>query len=538
VRLTLWRGVLAAGLVATAGYYLLPDTVRIAAASSALFHYAAAVAVVVGIRLHRPADPWPWYLIATALLAFGTGDAIQFTSTTGDLSDLCFLAAYLALIIALLRLVRARSRGRDVPALLDALVVSTGLGVVSWQFLMFPYARDPSLSLDQKLTSIVLPLADVVLLAVLVRLWSGGGHRSAAYWLLGVSVIAMLVADSAFGVVILHGPFQPGGPIDAGYSLFLVGCAAAALHPSMSHVAVPGAPVAARRPRWRLALLGGAAILAPGVQMVEWLRGRPIEVPVVAAGSILMFLLIVARTQGLTREVTVQDERRRLLGRVLQAAEDERTRIAHDLHDGPVQQLAVLNYDVYRARKRIADLLGQVNGEALMRDLQGADEVLEGVEQGLGEETRVLRRLMSALRPPVLDNRGFAEALTEHAQRFEQEHGIAVEVGLGLDQRLPAELETVLYRIVQESLTNAAKHAKAGHVSVIVDQVDQETARLRVRDDGVGFDASNGAQLLREGHFGLAGMRERASLVGGSLEVGSLPGHGTTIEVRVPVTLP
>jgi signal transduction histidine kinase len=113
-----------------------------------------------------------------------------------------------------------------------------------------------------------------------------------------------------------------------------------------------------------------------------------------------MFLLIVSRTQGLTREVTVQDERRRLLGRVLQAAEDERTRIAHDLHDGPVQQLAVLNYDVYRARKRLGDLLGRTAAEELMEELQRTDEVLEAVEKGLGEETKVLRRLMSALRPP------------------------------------------------------------------------------------------------------------------------------------------
>jgi signal transduction histidine kinase len=538
VRITAWRGFLAAGLVATAGYYLLPDTEGVAAASSALYHYAAAVAVVVGIRLRRPADPWPWYLIGTALLAFGTGDAIQLTSPVTNLSDLCFLAAYLALTVALLRLVRARSRGRDVPALLDALVVSTGLGVVAWQFLMLPYARDPSLSLDQKLTSIVLPLADVVLLAVLVRLWSGGGQRPAAYWLLGLAVVALLAADAAFGVVILRGPFSPGGPIDAGYSLFLVGCGAAALHPSMARLAEAGPPVAARRPRARLALLGAAAVLAPGVQMVEWLRGRPIEVPVVAAGSILMFLLIVARTQGLTREVTVQDERRRLLGRVLQATEDERTRIAHDLHDGPVQQLAVLNYDVYRARKRLTDLLGQVTGDALMQGLQGTDEVLEGVEKGLGEETRVLRHLMSALRPPVLDNRGFAEALTEHAQRFEQEHRIEVDVGFGLEGRLSPELETILYRITQESMTNVAKHAKAGHVSITVDQLSEDTVRLRVRDDGVGFDASNGGQLLREGHFGLAGMGERASLVGGTLEVGSIPGHGTTVEVRLPRRLP
>jgi signal transduction histidine kinase len=129
----------------------------------------------------------------------------------------------------------------------------------------------------------------------------------------------------------------------------------------MADVAAPSPPVTARRLGPRL-LLGGAAILAPAVQMLEWLRGRPIEVPVVAAGSIVMFLLIVARTQGLTREVTLQDERRRLLGRALQAAEDERTRIAHDLHHGPVRQLAVLNYDVYRARKRIGELLGRVAG--------------------------------------------------------------------------------------------------------------------------------------------------------------------------------
>ena len=130
------------------------------------------------------------------------------TPTFGDLADACFLLAYVALTVALLRLVR--SRGRDVPALLDALVVTIGLGVVSWQFLMVPYARDPSLSLDQKLTSIVLPLADVVLLAVLVRLWSGGGQRPTTYWLLGVSVVALLAADTAFGVVTLRGPFLSG----------------------------------------------------------------------------------------------------------------------------------------------------------------------------------------------------------------------------------------------------------------------------------------------------------------------------------------
>ena len=400
MRIPAWRGFLLGGLLAAVVYFVLPDTERVASASSAVLHYAAAVAVVAGLRAHRPANPRPWYLIATALLAIGTGDSLIFTHYQ-DLADLCFLGAYVALAVALLRLVRTRSQGRDIPALLDALVVTIGLGVVSWQFLMVPSARDPSLSLDQKLTSILLPLADVVLLAVLVRLWSGGGQRPTAYWLLGLAVVALLAADTGYGVVSLQGPFRPGSSIDIGFIMFPLCCGAAALHPSMAAVAAPGTAMASRaRPRWRLALLGGAAILAPTVQMLEWLRGRPIEVPVVAAGSIVMFLLIVSRTQGLTREVTVQDERRRLLGRVLQAAEDERTRIAHDLHDGPVQQLAVLNYDVYRARKRLGDLLGRTAAEELMEELQRTDEVLEAVEKGLGEETKVLRRLMSALRPP------------------------------------------------------------------------------------------------------------------------------------------
>ena len=537
-----WRGFLVGGLIAIAVYFLLPGSEGLAAFFSAMMHLCAAAAVAFAIRRNRPVNPGPWYLIAAALMALGIGDAILLASPLRDLADLCFFAAYLALTAALVRLVRARSPDRDVPALLDALVVTIGLGVVSWQFLMVPYARDPSLSLEQKLTSVLLPLADIVLLAMLVRLWSGGGQRPLAYSLLRLSVVTLLVGDTAFGVISLQsannaGYIAPGNPLDAAFVLFPLLCGTAALHPSMIDVAAAGAPATLRRPRWRLVLLGGAAVLAPAVQLLEWLRGQPIEVPVVAAASIVMFLLIVARTQRLTREVTVQDERRRLLGRVLQAAEDERTRIAHDLHDGPVQQLAVLNYDIYRARKRLNQLLGRTEAEGLMQELQGADAVLEGVEKGLGEETRVLRHLMSALRPPVLDNRGFAEALGEHVQRFEQEHGVAVDVGLGLEERLAPELETILYRIVQEALNNVAKHARARRVTVTLDQVDGGTVRLRLDDDGVGFDASNATQLLREGHFGLAGMRERASLVGGSLEVSSAPGHGTTVEARLPSQL-
>jgi signal transduction histidine kinase len=529
-----WRRFLAGGLVAAVAYFLLPGSERVAAVGSAGFAWSAAVAVVVGVRRYRPTDRGSWWLIAAALLALGAGDVLLLASPAADLADLCFLITYVGLTVALLRLVRARRRGRDVPALLDALVISIGLGVVSWQFLMVPYAHDPSLSLDQKLTSIVLPLADILLLAVLVRLWSGGGHRPAAYWLLGLAVAALLAADTAFGVVSLRGRFLPGGPIDAGYMVFALAYGAAALHPSMAAIAAPGAPSQPRVTRWRLLLLGGAAVLAPAVQLLEWARGRAIEVPVMAAGSIAIFLLIVARTQRLTREVTVQDERRRLLGRVLHAAEDERTRIAHDLHDGPVQQLAVLSYEVHRARKRLT-AIAETATDRLVGDLHATDALLRQVERGLAEQLLALRGAMSALRPPVLDDRGFGEALRDYAQRFQHDSKIAVDLAVGLRQRLAPDLETVLYRIMQESLANVAKHARAQRVWVTVDQTEQGAARLRVHDDGVGFDAATTAQLLREGHFGLAGMRERASLVGGTLNVRSSPAGGTTVEVTLPL---
>jgi two-component system cell cycle response regulator len=149
VRVPAWRGFLAGGLVAAVGYFLLPNTEHMAALASTVFAYGSATAVAVGVRRHRPATRGPWYLLGGALVAIGTGDALLLLSAEPDLADLCFLATYVALTVGLLRLVRARSRGRDIPALLDALVVTIGLGVVSWQFLMVPYARDPSLSLDQ-----------------------------------------------------------------------------------------------------------------------------------------------------------------------------------------------------------------------------------------------------------------------------------------------------------------------------------------------------------------------------------------------------
>jgi two-component system, sensor histidine kinase len=139
---------------------------------------------------------------------------------------------------------------------------------------------------------------------------------------------------------------------------------------------------------------------------------------------------------------------------------------------------------------------------------------------------------MSELRPAVLDEQGLEVALQNQVRAFETTSGVACAVATGLKGRLAPELETVLYRVTQESLTNVGKHAGASRVTVSL-AAENGSVRLRINDDGVGFDPHVARQLLAEGHFGLAGMRERVEMVGGRLVVDSTPGQGTTVDVEM-----
>jgi signal transduction histidine kinase len=212
-----------------------------------------------------------------------------------------------------------------------------------------------------------------------------------------------------------------------------------------------------------------------------------------------------------------------MLGRVIEAQEAERARVARDLHDQIGQSLTSV-------------LLGLrlVDG-TLARDAPELDdartrtaEVRALVAQALDE----VRRLAFDLRPTVLDDVGLVAALRRLARAHTEHDGVPVEVtlvGLDDDTRLPPEIETVVYRVVQEALTNVARHAAASRADVEL-AVSGHRVRATVADDGVGFTVDDG----RLASLGLAGMRERASLVDGCLEVISGPGKGTTVVLEVP----
>jgi PAS domain S-box-containing protein len=217
------------------------------------------------------------------------------------------------------------------------------------------------------------------------------------------------------------------------------------------------------------------------------------------------------------------EDRTRLLQRTNAAIEAERNRMARDLHDGPVQGVSAATLSLE------AVLMMLRNGL-----VEKATATLEKVREELAEEGDSLRRLMSDMRPPVLDERGLVPALQEILARFGRETGVKTSFGHRSLVDVPAEMETLAYRVVQEALTNASKHAEATEVSVHVEAVAGQL-RIEISDDGVGFDAARARDFLRAGRVGLASMRERTELANGSFMVRAAPGQGTAIVATLPL---
>jgi signal transduction histidine kinase len=311
-----------------------------------------------------------------------------------------------------------------------------------------------------------------------------------------------------------------------------------------------GEPVALDRPRgqeaaWlhELGLEARAALVEPlsmegaGGGLVIALRG--------ASGfrgpdrqALSAFAQSVA--QRLAAERSVEIERLRY---GMEARERERTRWAREIHDESIQGMGALRLQLANARDA--------------QDQEAMSETVDDVLEGLGREIDGLRHLITELRPAALDDLGLEAALQALARRAQAIDGLDVRIEIDLDsqpapaggeqsmsagppdsaRRLDAELESTIYRIVQEALTNVSRHAQATEAVVSISERDG-TVRATVTDDGQGLpDADRlgprGDGL--EGGFGMSGMRERAELVGGELELVPAPGRGTMVRLAVPL---
>ncbi len=260
--------------------------------------------------------------------------------------------------------------------------------------------------------------------------------------------------------------------------------------------------------------------------------------------------------QRLAAERSVEIERLRY---GMEARERERTRWAREIHDETVQGLGALRLllatarDAHRQQLAAGGSAGTALDDSAGTGLGaapgaaagdgGLGTAVEEVLEGLGREIEGLRHLITELRPAALDDLGLEAALQALARRAQAIDGLEVRTEIELDpthERLDAELESTIYRVVQEALTNVSRHAAATRAVVSVAAGGEgSTVRVTVTDDGRGLPADGAGLGPRgdglEGGFGMSGMRERAELVGGELELGPAPGGGTEVRLTVPL---
>jgi diguanylate cyclase (GGDEF)-like protein/PAS domain S-box-containing protein len=328
-RIACWAYLCGAGALAAA-YFIFPGH-HLALWSP--LGFSASVAVFVGVRLHRPVQKLAWVLLGCAVLTLIIGDTIYnvYVDVLGrdnpfpSVGDLFYLLTYPLIATGLMLLVRSRTARRDRDGLLDALIITTGIGFLSWVFLIEAYVRDDTLSLPQKVVSVAYPLGDVLILAILIRLIVGGGMRLVAVRLLSLGATGILVSDVFYGLIQLHGTWTTNGPVDLGWVVFYLSWGAAALHPSMARIGDAVLAPAVELRRIRLALLAAASLLAPVIVLVQAAHGAVQDAGTAAGFTVVLFLLVLTRLEGVMsvhRELVARERALRVAAAEISAAPD------------------------------------------------------------------------------------------------------------------------------------------------------------------------------------------------------------------------
>jgi diguanylate cyclase (GGDEF)-like protein/PAS domain S-box-containing protein len=321
-RLGVWRLYLAAGVVLTALYGWGPAPLAGSGPVMNLLGLSPVLAIVAGLRMHKPVSRGPWRLFAVGFALFWLGDLYTYSYPRlfgadvpfPSIGDGAYVLVYPALMAGLLMLVRRRNPQRDRAGVIDSLIMTLGLSLLSWVALIAPYLHDDSMGTVAKLVSIAYPLGDILLLAAAIRLAVDSGRREPAFYLLATSIVALLATDFAYGVVTLRGAYDGQVLLDVGWISFYLLWGAAALHPSMRGLERPAVDRDPKLTPFRLALLTGASLIAPAVELVHEVSQGDMGLIVVIAASAVLFGLVVLRMAGLVRQQERSVARERALG--------------------------------------------------------------------------------------------------------------------------------------------------------------------------------------------------------------------------------
>jgi diguanylate cyclase (GGDEF)-like protein/PAS domain S-box-containing protein len=315
-----WAAYLAFGAVLCAFYLWVPPFQGSGPLMN-LIGLSPVLAILIGIRRHRPASRLPWLLLAAGSALFWLGDLYTYSYPHllgaevpfPSLGDALYVAMYPVMMAGLLLLVRRRNAGSDRSGLIDGLILTVGLSLPAWIALMAPYLHQDDLSLLGKIVSVAYPVGDVVLVGAAVRLALDAGRREPAFHLLTGSIVLLLITDFAYGLLTLHGVYDHQLWLDAGWIGSYLLWGAAGLHPSMARLDQPAPGREIVLTRFRLALLTCASLMAPVIGIVHDLRSGDLDYTAVRAASILLFGLVVVRMAGLVRQQDRSLERERSL---------------------------------------------------------------------------------------------------------------------------------------------------------------------------------------------------------------------------------
>jgi diguanylate cyclase len=405
VRTTLWRYHLGGGCGLALAYAYLPFLALRIGALVALC-LATIAATLAAIRLWRPARREPFLLFAAGeavgFAAGALGSSAAVTRAGGSVAAAALtVVAYLIGIGGYAMLIRARSPGRDRASLIDATVISTGVGMLAWVFLAAPYSVDASLPLVERVLSMVYVMLDVLVLALVIRMAIGAGDRGRAYLLMTAGWLVLVAADAARALLVLLGTYDPSSPVEAGWLVAYALWGAAVLDPSVATLTDPVPAPRTGLTRARLTSLAGASLMARAILAIQALRDQRLDIPVIVAGCGLLFLLVLTRMAGLVRENEATVRELRGTEGVLWASLSELDALAAQLeHQAFHDSLTDLaNRALFNDRVRHALARSRRDGSGLavlFVDLDDFKVVNDSLGHGAGD--RLLREVAGRLR--------------------------------------------------------------------------------------------------------------------------------------------
>jgi signal transduction histidine kinase len=537
--------VLALGTAAALAYQTVP-TGGTRNVARAVLDLTAALAIAAAIRRRRPAYATPWWFFAAAPLAAAVGDAIQayYASTPGgvpfpSLADAAYLCIQPCLGVGLYLLARRLLPGRQVAAVLEALVVVVAAGLVLGAFVMAPAARDHGLTQTQQAVSITYPSMDLLVLLLAVRLLLAAPARRVALALVAAGTACALASDVWFSIATVHMTYHPGSAVESGWLLTFVLFAAAAWDPRMGRATDPPEGATGSSANRRLAVLAIAAmapvavVLAPGA-------GRAQNLVTMAATSAVLILLVLARLYGTASEVSTllgERERNRTAEELGRRQTQFATMAAHELRT----PLTALRGSLTTLRRSDGEVPAEVRDELLRMALRQTDR-LQRICEDLDVIVGSTDGTFSVTREPV-DVRAVAgdvvRALGDDTVRrttVSVDETTAEEVVADAD---PDRVAQVLANLVR----NAVQHT-TGPVLVTATRSGGLVV-LQVLDEGPGLDpefadaafqrfAPRGEGATGGLGIGLWIVRELVVAMGGTVSYDARLGGGAAFRVVLP----